>query len=125
MEQAAKHRELILLALGAIGAGFCNGLLGAGGGILLYFVLGALYGRGAKENLVLSSTAVMFFCLVSLFFYKGNAALTVGDILQVGIPAAAGGTIGALLLAKIPAHAMKKIFSAVIILGGILMLVRR
>ncbi|MBQ4599439.1 MAG: TSUP family transporter [Clostridia bacterium] len=124
MEQTAKRREWILLALGAIGAGFLNGLLGAGGGIILYFVLGALYGRGAKENLVLSSTAVMFFCLISLFFYKGNAALTVRDILGVGIPAAAGGLVGALLLNKIPAHAMKKIFSAVIILGGILMLVR-
>ena len=125
MEQTAKRREWILLALGAIGAGFLNGLLGAGGGIVLYFVLGALYGRGAKENLVLSSTAVMFFCLISLFFYKGNAALTVHDILGVGIPAAAGGLVGALLLRKIPAHTMKKIFSAVIILGGILMLVRR
>lgn len=124
MEQTAKRRELILLALGAIGAGFLNGLLGAGGGIVLYFVLGALYGRGAKENLVLSSTAVMFFCLISLFFYKGNAALTVRDILGVGIPAAAGGLVGALLLRKIPTRAMKKIFSAVIILGGILMLVR-
>ena len=125
MEQAAKRREWILLALGALGAGFLNGLLGAGGGIILYFTLGALYGRGAKENLVLSSTAVMFFCLVSLFFYKGNAALTVGDILQVGIPAAVGGSVGACLLRKIPAHALKKIFAAVILVSGILMLVRR
>ena len=124
MEQTAKRRELTLLAIGAIGAGFLNGLLGAGGGIILYFVLGALYGRGAKENLILSTTAVMFFCLVSLFFYKGNAALTVGDILRVGIPAAAGGLIGALLLQRIPAHAMKKIFSALIVVSGILMLVR-
>ena len=124
MEQTAKRRELTLLALGAIGAGFLNGLLGAGGGIILYFVLGALYGRGAKENLVLSATAVMFFCLVSLFFYKGNAALTVGDILGVGIPAAAGGLIGALLLQRIPARAMKKIFSSLIVVSGILMLVR-
>ena len=124
MEQTAKRRELVLLALGAIGAGFLNGLLGAGGGIILYFTLGALYGRGAKENLILSSTAVMFFCLVSLFFYRGNAALTVGDILRVGIPAAAGGLIGALLLRRIPARTMKRIFSVVIIIGGILMLVR-
>ena len=29
MEQTAKRRELVLLALGAIGAGFLNGLLGA------------------------------------------------------------------------------------------------
>ncbi|MBQ9134101.1 MAG: TSUP family transporter [Clostridia bacterium] len=124
MEKATARHEKLLLAFGAIGAGFLNGLLGAGGGIILYFVLGALYGRGAKENLVLSTTAVMFFCLISLFFYKGNAALTVGDILRVGIPAAAGGLIGALLLRRIPAHAMKKIFSALIVVSGILMLVR-
>ena len=124
MEQTAKRRELVLLALGSIGAGFLNGLLGAGGGIVLYFTLGALYGRGAKENLILSSTAVMFFCLVSLFFYKGNAALTAEEILRVGVPAAAGGLLGALLVRHIPADKMKKIFSAVILLGGILMLVR-
>lgn len=124
MEQMAAKRERLWLAMGAIGAGFLNGLLGAGGGIILYFVLGALYGRGAKENLVLSSTAVMFFCLVSLFFYRGNASLTVENILRVGIPAAAGGLVGAFLLKTIPAHAVKKLFSAVIIISGILMLLR-
>ena len=41
-----------LLALGALAAGFLNGLLGAGGGVILYFILGAAGGsRGSKENL--------------------------------------------------------------------------
>lgn len=125
MEQTAKRRELVLLALGALGAGFLNGLAGAGGGIVLYFVLGALYGKGAKENLILSSTAVMFFCLVSLFFYKGNASLGVGDLLRMGLPAAAGGLCGALLLRRISAAALHKIFALVILVGGVLMLVRK
>ena len=121
----AKRKAYILLALGALGAGFLNGLLGAGGGIVLYFVLGALYGRGAKENLVLSSTAVMFFCLISLFFYKENASLTAGGLLRVGIPAAAGGVCGALLLRHVRTETVKKIFSIVILVGGVLMLVRK
>ena len=115
--------EKILLAEGALGAGFLSGLIGAGGGIILYFVLGALYGKGAKENLVLSSVSVMFFCAVSLLFYKGNS-LGLNQILSVGIPAAAGGVIGALLLSKIPQATAKKLFSAVVILSGIIMLLR-
>lgn len=114
-----------LLALGALAAGFLNGLLGAGGGVILYFILGAAGGsRGSKENLVLSSTAVMFFCFVSLFFYKGNAALGVEAILRVGVPAALGGLCGAYLLRRLPAAAVQKLFSAVVILGGVLMLFR-
>ncbi len=117
-----QKREYILLGLGAIGAGFLGGLIGAGGGIILYFVLGALYGKNAKENLALSSSAVLFFCLVSLFFYKGNAALAPRELMRIGIPAALGGLGGALLLRRIPQAAMKKIFAVVLLLGGVLML---
>ena len=70
-------RGILPLAAGALGAGFLNGLLGAGAGIVLYFVLAAAGSRDAKENLVLSSTSVMFFCVISLFFYRDNAELTV------------------------------------------------
>ncbi len=66
-------RGILPLAAGALGAGFLNGLLGAGAGIVLYFVLAAAGSRDAKENLVLSSTSVMFFCVISLFFYRDNA----------------------------------------------------
>ena len=116
-------RQLCILALGALLAGFLNGLLGAGGGVVLYFALGAAGGaRGSKENLVLSSTAVAFYCLVSLYFYRANAALDAEDILRVGVPAALGGMAGARLLRRIPQAAAQKLFSAVVFLGGVLML---
>ncbi len=124
MQKISSKKEITYLALGAVGAGFLSGLLGAGGGIVLYFVLGALYGRGAKENLILSATSVMFFSVVSLFFYKGNATLEVSDILRVGLPAALGGVLGAFLLTRIPSDKMKKLFAFVIIISGILMLMR-
>lgn len=117
--------EVGILALGALFAGFLNGLLGAGGGVVLYFTLCAVGGaRGSKENLVLSSTAVAFYCLVSLHFYRASAALDTEDILRVGVPAALGGIIGAYLLRHIPQSAMRKLFSVVVFLGGILMLLK-
>lgn len=123
MEKVLKNEKGILLA-GAIAAGFLSGLLGAGGGIILYFVLGALYGKSAKENLVISSVAVMFFCTVSLFFYKGNQALVIEKISEVVLPAILGGITGALLLAKLPTKSVKKMFSIIVILSGILMILR-
>lgn len=124
MEKAFLKNKIILLSLGALGAGFLSGLLGAGGGIILYFVLGALYGRGAKENLVTSSVSVMFFCVISLFFYKGNSALDIQSILRIAIPSALGGITGALLLSKVPTKTVKKLFSIVVILSGVIMLLR-
>ena len=120
---ALSGRQLGILAAGALAAGFLNGLLGAGGGVVLYFTLSAAGGaRGSKENLVLSSTAVAFYCLVSLYFYRGNAALDAEDILRVGVPAALGGLAGAALLRRIPQSALRKRFAAVVILGGVMML---
>ena len=124
MEKAFLKNKIILLSLGALGAGFLSGLLGAGGGIILYFVLGALYGRGAKESLVTSSVSVMFFCVISLFFYKGNSALDMQSILRIAIPSALGGITGALLLSKVPTKTVKKLFSIVVILSGVIMLLR-
>ena len=116
--------HIVFLMAGALLAGFLNGLLGAGGGVVLYFTLGALYGRDAKENLILSGASVMFFCLISLFFYKENVSLSLVEVAKVAFPAATGGLLGALLLKKLPRDTVKKIFSAVLLLGGILMLRR-
>ena len=124
MEKTSPKNEKLLLSFGALGAGFLSGLIGAGGGIVLYFILGALYGKGAKQNLVLSSTAVMFFCVVSLFFYKGNSTLDFPSLFRLAIPAFVGGATGATLLKKISTATAKKLFAIVITLSGIIMLLR-
>nr|MBQ5811269.1 sulfite exporter TauE/SafE family protein [Clostridia bacterium] len=101
-----------------------NGLLGAGGGVLLYFALGVLCGNDTKENLIATSVSVMFFSIVSLFFYSGNNTLDISKITTVCLPAAAGGICGALLLKRLPQTVVKRIFSLVLVIGGILMLTK-
>ena len=125
MHFATKKQRILCLSAAALGGGFLNGLLGAGGGVVLYFVLGALYGKNAKENLVVTSVCVMFFSLVSLLFYKDNNTLDLRGITTVCLPAALGGVCGALLLKKLPQAVIKKIFSAVLIISGILMFTKR
>ena len=125
MHDVIKKHTPLRLVLASLGAGFLNGLLGAGGGVVLYFSLGALYGKDAKENLVTTSACVMFFSFVSLFFYKGYNTLDLREITTVCLPAALGGICGALLLKRLPQTAVKKIFSAVLIISGILMLTKR
>ena len=124
MRFAAKKRDIFFLAVAAVGAGFLNGLLGAGGGVLLYFALGVLCGNDTKENLITTSVSVMFFSIVSLLFYSGNNTLDISKITTVCLPAAAGGICGALLLKRLPQTVVKRIFSLVLVIGGILMLTK-
>ena len=118
-----KSKRAFLLPC-AIGAGFLNGLLGTGGGTILYFCLNHAYESKTKENLAASTVSVMFFCIVSLFFYNGNALLDFGKVAKICIPAALGGLIGAMLLKRLSVNSVKMLFSAVMCLGGILMLIR-
>ena len=116
--------QILFLSAAAVGAGFLSGLLGAGGGIILYFVLCALYKNSAKENMILTSTATMFFSIVSLFFYKGNANADTYRTVLVCICAAIGGIAGASLMQIIPARHLKKLFAVIVIISGILMILR-
>ena len=124
MKSTVCKNKKLLLASGALGAGFLSGLIGAGGGIVLFFILGSLYGKDAKQNLALSSSAVMLFCIVSLFFYKG-LSLDAEKLLRLAIPAALGGALGASLLKKLSTNTAKRLFAVVVTVSGIIMLVKK
>ena len=124
LQKAIEIRKFLILAALSVIAGFLNGCLGAAGGIVLYFTLSALYKNDTKKNLMTTAVSVMLFCLISLFFYKGSANLPLDEVIKIALPATLGGAAGALLLKKLPVGAVKRIFSAVLIIGGILMLVR-
>lgn len=102
--------------IAAILAGFLNGLLGTGGGVPLYF---ALSKEGAeKKGYATASIGILLLSLQTLFLYRHDSVppQTVTPFLP--FLAIIGGTIGAMLLGKIPTKPLRILFSLLLIGSG-------
>lgn len=116
---------LLLLSAGGFAAGVLNGLLGAGGGIIMIFTLELIYRKSGKETKDAFATvigATLPISLVSAFIYARRGTLATDSFEPYILPAVVGGTIGAALLTKISAAWLKRIFGLLIIWSGIFMI---
>ena len=127
--QNRKKEWLRHIMLG-MGAGFLNGLLGAGGGILLVHLFTPKDSPSTTE-----STRNAFFCTLAailpmtalsalLYALDGQTARSLTEMTPLVLPAIAGGTAGAFLLEKIHATLLKTIFSLLVLYAGISMVMR-
>ncbi len=113
------------LLLGAI-AGFINGFLGTGGGIILLFGSMLPKNKGTSDTRdILAGTAFVTLLLSAVsaivYFFKGNIIL---DSLPAYLfPALAGGAMGAWLLDRLPTRFLEKLFAVLVIVAGSWMLV--
>ncbi len=127
----------ILCALTGLGAGLLNGLLGAAGGILLVALLpritppAMLYPPARplsdfheRRDILATALAVMLpvSAVSGMFYWLGGIRPSPTILLSLILPAAAGGLLGAKLLARIPNDLLKKIFAAVVVIAGLRML---
>lgn len=121
-----KHHFLIfwgILSLG-FGAGFVNGLLGAGGGILIVYGLRRLSSSEKRDPRTVYATAIAVILPLSLlsviqYFHRGSLALN--SIIPLILPAVLGGATGALLLRRLSPATLSRIFAAVVLISGITM----
>ena len=123
-----KHPFLCFLAVLCIGigAGFLNGLLGAGGGILIVFGLQRLLRRTIKDprSVYASAIAVMLpLSLLSAYQYFQKNSPDPSTLLVLILPAIVGGVIGGLLLRKLSPSALSRIFAAVVLISGVILVV--
>ena len=132
MIKLSPTQKILLLVVGGLAAGFINGLLGAGGGILLVFLLGALLPSSDTEAHVPDKRDIFANALASMlpvtavsvisYAARGNIHLERAEVFV--FPAILGGLLGAFLLDKLRFSAVKHLFSFIVIASGIAMLVR-
>jgi len=129
MFRSISRRRLALFALIATLGGFVNGLLGAGGGILMIFAISFITKHNVvdkdKKDVFANSLASMIpICFISSFIYFKNGAFEGVSVAQYLVPALIGGIIGALALDKLKFKYLNIIFAAIVIYSGFSMLLR-
>ncbi len=111
-----KTIKAVFLGLSAVFAGFLNGFLGTGGGIVLLFALSALriFAKNNVKNKFATVIAVTLpLSLLSLYLARGN--LNFESAKSFILPAIAGGIIGAKILNVINVKFLKLIFAGMVL----------
>lgn len=125
-EGRVKLKIAVLIMFGVL-SGFVNGLLGAGGGILVVYALNyALKGRDSdSRDIYANALCVMLpISAVSCVRYAFSGNLHTDGFSVYAIPAIAGGIVGGFLLSKLNASVTKKLFAALVIWSGIILIIK-
>ena len=123
----SKSTKTTLLLLGAgLVSGAINGMLGAGGGILITYFLTYLMRDSNMEKNDVFAHALLTMLPISvlsfvIYLLRGYVKLDVSLIYLV-LPAALGGILGAFLLKRIKFNLVKLLFIALVIYSGVTML---
>lgn len=108
-----------LLALIGVLTGAVNGLIGAGGGMILVPLLSKCHQLEENELFSASVCIILPICLVSLVLGPKSDTLTFGQVLPYLLGSAAGGLGASLLSHRIPAIWLHRILGILILWGGI------
>ena len=123
MEKMKKKKQNILSVLGGALVGILNGMLGAGGGMLAVPMLKKFGLEQTKAHA--TAVAVVFpLSALSTIAYLLLGHFELGQAAVYLLPGAAGALAGGLLLSKLPAKWLRKIFACLIIWAGIRMVMR-
>lgn len=126
-EKVTSNTKLTMLALAGLFGGLANGLLGAGGGIIMTFVLERIMSedemprRDIFANVIAATLPISVF---STIIYGIRGDLKTEKFGVFVIPAIIGGLIGAYLLSRISTLWLKRIFAALVIWSGIYMVLK-
>ena len=115
------------LFVGAI-AGTINGVLGAGGGIIITYYLSRILSNEhkSKNEVFANAVATMLpISMVSLILYLKRGYITFENGLFSLFPSALiGGLLGALLLTKLKLKTVKLLFSILVTISGFFMILK-
>ena len=121
MEQ--KNVSLWKCLLAGLAAGFVNGFFGAGGGMVLVPLLIWLVGLPDKLAFSSAISIILPLCVVSLVIYGRPDMLPLSDALPYLLGGAGGGVLAGLWFQKVPAKWLHLALGALILLGGVRLLI--
>lgn len=107
------------MILAGLCAGAVNGLLGAGGGMLLIPLLMSLTDLSDKEIFPASISIILPICLVSLGVTALDGDIPWAQSVPYLIGSAAGGTLAGLVGQRIPTKWLHRFLGLMILWGGI------
>ena len=112
------HNKTKLFLAGAA-AGAVNGLLGAGGGMILVPLL-TLWNIIEEDQVFPTSVSVILpICIVSLCIYPGFHDLPLKEAWPYLLAAIPGGLLAGFLTNKIPVKWLHRVLGVIIIYGGV------
>ncbi len=111
-------------AVSGAAAGLINGLLGAGGGMVLVPLLVSWCGLEDKKAFATAVSVILPLCLVSVAVYALRGPLPLGESWPYLAGGAIGGVLGGLLFKKVTANLLHKLLGAFILWGGVQLLFR-
>ena len=121
-----KMKSTVLLGASVL-SGFCNAVIGAGGGILLSLAI-LKFARDEipdrRDVYVNSQAAMIPGCALSCLIYSINGSLNTVGFSIYAIPAALGGVLGSLLLTKIKSVWISRLFAFLVIWSGVRMILK-
>ncbi len=108
-------------------SGLANGMLGAGGGILIVYALRGIHGEEELDSRDLFANALCVMLPVSalsciLYAIRGN--LPTSGIGLYMLPAILGGAAGGILLSKAKPKFLKKLFAALVVYSGVILIIK-
>lgn len=119
-------KKYLFCAIVGAFSGFINGLLGAGGGIIITYYLSNVLSKDQKaENGVFANAVATMLPIsaVSLSIYLLRGYIKPDSGLLSILPCAViGGFVGAFLLTKLKLKTVKMIFAILVAISGILMI---
>lgn len=111
-------------ALSGAAAGLINGLLGAGGGMVLVPLLVGWCGLEDKKAFATAISIILPLSLTSIAVFAMREALPLGEAWPYLLGGAIGGGLGGLLFRRVSANLLHKLLGVVILWGGVQLLLR-
>lgn len=126
-------RTALIVMIVGLAAGVINGLLGAGGGVIIVLVLGALLQKNKasgqadamqdpKDVYATSLLCMLPVSILSALQYAGTAWDMQHDFSFYLLPAIVGGIIGGLLLHRVRLPWLRRLFAILLLVSGMRML---